>query len=62
MIYGKKYRDFKEYEGYWKNGFPHGERGKMIYRDGAVYEGSWRDGKQDGEGKMIYGKTKSTAG
>ena len=38
-----------EYQGYWENGFRHGE-GVFTYASGDSYSGWWRFGNKEGQG------------
>lgn len=43
-----------KYEGFFKNGLPHGV-GKYTWAKGdMIYEGDWKEGKKDGKGKLFY--------
>ncbi len=56
--YGKYvHRGGGTYEGYWQNGFKHGE-GKFWNRNGILYyEGYWECGEPHGQGKIFNNKS-----
>ena len=42
------------YEGEWKDGQRHGQKGRMKYSSGEVYEGEWKDDQRHGQGKYTW--------
>ncbi len=53
FIYSENLDSDGFYEGYFKNGYRHGQ-GKYTWEIGHVYEGEWFEGSRTGFGKIVY--------
>ena len=54
------WEDNKKYEGFWKNGYFHGQ-GKLTTPE-SKYEGGWYEGKMHGKGSYYWSDGRSYVG